>query len=97
MLVGGLGKKRRIVVMNNDKDNMAVRRISSLYDKSGKKKERLVAIEKYPDIPKPSGVENKTFRSTKTGKPIQERFLGKTKTRLNKFDMSKIFRNRNKK
>lgn len=30
LLVGGKGKKRRVVSMGNDKNNMAVRRISSL-------------------------------------------------------------------
>lgn len=92
MLVGGKGKKRRVVSMGNDKDNMAVRRIFSLYDKNGKRKERLIPIEKYPDIPKASGVEYKTFRKTVNGKPIQEKYLGKTKTRLNKWDMDKIRR-----
>ncbi len=98
ILVGGKGKKRRVVSMGNDKNNMAVRRISSLYDKNGKKKERLIPIEKYPDIPKPSGVEYKTFRKTISGKPIQEKYLGKTNTRLNKWDMARIRRgNFNKK
>lgn len=92
VLVGGKGKKRKVVSMGNDKNNMAVRRISSLYDNNGKKKERLIPIEKYPDIMKASGVENKTFRKTKSGKPIQEKYLGKTKTRLNKWDMQKIRR-----
>lgn len=92
MLVGGMGKKRRVVSMGNDKNNMAVRRISSLYDKNGNIKKKLVPIEKYPDIPKPSGVETKTFRKTIGGKPIQEKYLRKTKTRLNKWDMRKISR-----
>ncbi len=90
ILVGGKGKKRRVVSMGNDKNNMAVRRISSLYDKNGKKKEHLIPIEKYPDIPKPSGVEIKTFRKTVSGKPIKEKYLSKTNTRLNKWDMKKI-------
>lgn len=90
VFVGGRGKKRRVVSMGNDKNNMSVRRISSLYDKNGNKKESLVPIEKYPDIVKPSGVEVKTFRKTKSGKPIQEKYLVKTKTRLNKWDMKKI-------
>lgn len=96
VLVGGKGKKRRVVSMGNDKNNMAVRRIMSLYDKNGKKKERLIPIEKYPDIPKASGVEQKTFRKTISGKPIQEKYLGKTKTRLNKWDMERIRRGKNK-
>ena len=48
--------------MGNDINNIAVRRISSLYDKNGKKKKNLIPVEKYPDIPKASGVEVKTFR-----------------------------------
>lgn len=88
---------RRVVAMNNDKNNMAVRRISSLYDKDGNKKERLIPIEKYPDIPKESGVENKTFRKTIKGRPIKERQLKKTKTRLNKWDMERIRKGKSKK
>lgn len=60
ILVGGRGKKRRVVSMGNDKNN------------------------------KVSGVEVKTFRKTIKGKPIQERYLHKTKTRLNKWNMKKI-------
>lgn len=96
VLVKGSKKKRRIVAMNNDKNNMAVRRISSLYDKNGNKKARLIPIEKYSDIPKPSGVEDKTFRKTISGKPIQEKYLGKTNTRLNKWDMEKVRRGNKK-
>ena len=69
---------------------MAVRRISSLYDEKGKKRNWLFPIEKYPDIPKASGVEDKTFRKTIDGKPIEENRLGKTKTRLNKWDIDRI-------
>ncbi|MBQ8583288.1 MAG: hypothetical protein IJ488_01585 [Clostridia bacterium] len=82
---------RRIVVLNNNKKDMHVRRITSLYDKNGKRKD-VIPIEKYPDIPKESGVENKTFRKTLRGKPIQEKLLKKTNTRLNKWDMSKIIK-----
>lgn len=92
LLVGGKGKTRRVVSMGNDKNNMEVRRIFSLFDKKGNKRERLIPIEKYKDIPKLSGVENKTFRKTVNGKPIQEKYLGKTTTRLNKWDLSKIFK-----
>lgn len=90
MLVGGQGKKRRVVSMGNDKNNMAVRRIFSLYNKDGKKRENLIPIEKYPDIPNPSGVEPKTFRETVSGNAIKEQYLGKTKTRLNKWDMERV-------
>ena len=78
--------------MGNDKDNMEVWRIFSLYDKNGNLRKRLIPIEKYSDIPKPSGVENKTFRNTVNRKPIEEKYLGKTKTRLNKWDMLKIIK-----
>lgn len=93
VLVGGKGKKRYVVSMGNDKNNMAVRRISSLYDEKGKKKEKLIPIERYPDLHKPSGVENKTFRKTINGKPINEKGLRKTKTRLNKWDAERIRKN----
>ena len=96
VLVGGKGKKRRVVSMGNDKDNMAVRRIFSLYDKDGNKKERLIPIEKYSDIPKLSGVEDKTFRKTKKGEPIREKNLKKTKTRLNKWDMERVKKGKRK-
>lgn len=96
ILVGGKGKRRRVVSMGNDKNNMAVRRISSLRDKDGNKKKQLVPIEKYPDIPKESGVEIKTFRKTISGKPIQEKYLGKTNTRLNKWDIERISRTHKK-
>lgn len=98
VLVGGKTKKvRRVVSMGNDKNNMEVRRIISLLDKNGNVKERLIPIEKYSDIPKASGVENKTFRKTKMGKPIQEKYLTKTSTRLNKWDMDRIRRGKTKK
>lgn len=81
---------RRVVALNNDKDNMEVRRIMSLYDKNGKRRD-LIPIEKYPDITKYSGIEKRTFRKTVSGKPIQERYLVKTKTRLNKWDRKKMY------
>lgn len=54
----------------------------------------LIPIEKYSDIPKTSGVEMKTFRKTISGKPIQEKYLYKTQTRLNKWDMKNVTRNK---
>lgn len=71
---------------------MHVRRITSLYNKDGVKKKNVIPIEKYPDIKKPSAIETKTFRKTLRGKPIQEKHLKKTKTRLNKWDMDKIIK-----
>lgn len=92
ILVGGKGKKRRVVSMGNDRNNMSVRRVMSLYDKKGNKRYWLIPIEKYPDIPNESGVENKTFRKSINGKPLQENRMRKTKTRLNKWDMKRISR-----
>lgn len=89
LLVKHSKSNRRIVALNNNKNEMHVRRIMSLYDKNGKRKD-VIAIEKYPDIRKPSGVEKKTFRKTLRGKPIQDKYLKKTNTRLNKWDMKKI-------
>ena len=83
---------RRVVVLNNDPNEMHVRRIMSLYDENGNLRNGLVPIEKYPDIPKPSGIEMRTFRKTVFGKPIQEKYLDKTKTRLNKWDMKKAYK-----
>lgn len=81
---------RRVVSLNNDRNNMEVRRITSLYDKNGKKK-NVIPIGKYPDIPKDSGIEKRTFRKTLSGKPIQEKYLQKTKTRLNKWDRKNMY------
>lgn len=67
-----------------------------MYDKNGTLRKNLITIEKYKDIPKPSGVEKKTFRKTVNGKPIKEKYLGKTTTRLNKWDMFKIYNYRKK-
>ena len=82
---------RRVVALNNDKNAMHVRRITSLYDKNGRRK-NVIPIEKYPDISKHSGIEKRTFRSTVSGKPIQEKFLKKTKTRLNKWDRKNMYK-----
>lgn len=81
---------RRVVVLNNDRDKMDVRRIMSLFDTNGKRRD-LIPIEKYPDIPKQSGIEKRTFHKTVSGKPIQEKYLTKTKTRLNKWDRKKMY------
>ena len=83
-------QKRRVVALNNDKNEMHVRRIMSLYDDNGNRR-NLIPIEKYPDIRKPSGIEKRTFRKTANGKPIKENFLEKTKTRLNKWDQKKMY------
>jgi len=89
-LVKNSKNNRRIVVLNNNREEMHVRRITSLIDKYGNIKANVIEIEIYPDINKRSGVENKTFRKTLKGKPIQEKYLRTTKTRLNKWDLYKI-------
>lgn len=87
---------RRFVVINNDKNNMHVKRITKL-ENGGRNARRGTPIEIYSDIPLPSVVENKTFRHDISGKPITEsRFSRKTKTRLNKWDMDNVI-HRNKK
>ena len=94
LLVRHSKPNRRIVVLNNDVNNMHVRRITSLYDSNGNIKQNVIPIEKYPDIRKSSGVEMRTFRQTQNGKPIRENLLRKTKTRLNKWDIRNIYRSR---
>lgn len=94
LLVNYSKGNRRVVALNNDKENMHVRRITSLYDKSGNVKKNVIPIEKYPDIRKPSGIEMRTFRKTRYNKPINENFLIKTKTRLNKWDRAKMYRSK---
>ena len=83
---------RRVVSLNNNKNEMHVRRIMSLYDKNGNRRRNLIPIEKYPDISKASGIEKRTFRKTLSGKPIQEKYLTKTKTRLNKWDRKNMYK-----
>ena len=90
LLVKNSKPNRRVVALNNDRNNVHLRRITSLYDSNGKQK-NVIPIEKYPDIPKPSGIEKKTFRKTLRGKPIRESQLKKTNTRLNKWDMKKMY------
>ena len=50
LLVKNTKNNRRIVAINNDRNNMHVKRITSLYDKNGKIKD-VIPIEKYPDLP----------------------------------------------
>ena len=63
----------------NNKNGMAVRRITSLYNDKGEQKKNVISIEKYPDLPKYSVVESETFRTTLRGKPILESRLKKLK------------------
>ena len=86
-------KKRRVVAVNNDKNELHVKRILSAG--KGRNSQKGIRIEKYPDIPLESVVENRTFRKTINNKFIKEKKLRKTNTRLNKWDMAKIKKHRN--
>lgn len=72
------------------------KRITKL-ENGGRNARHGTPIEIYPDIPKPSAVEDKTFRKKINGKPIREKDLIKTHTRLNKWDMEKILSKNKKK
>ena len=83
---------RRVVAINNDKENVHLKRITKL-ENGGLNSRKGIPIEIYNDIPKKSVVESKTFRKTLKGRPIREKLMAKTKTRLNKWDMRKIIKN----
>mgnify|MGYP006916230709 CR=1 FL=1 len=81
---------RRYVAVNNDRNNMHVKRITKIKN-GGANARKGTPIERYSDIPLPSVVENKTFRHDINGNPIVEStFKRKTNTRLNKWDMKRI-------
>lgn len=82
---------RRVVVLNNDKKSIHLKRITKKAN-GGLNARKGIPIEKYPDIRIESVVENKTFRKTTKGKPINVNELKPTQTRLNKWDMKKIIR-----
>lgn len=85
-------KNRRVVALNENKNRMHVAKIKGLYDDQGKKRKKLIPIEKYPDIRKPSGIYPHVYRTTAKGAPIKASKMKKTNTRLNKWDMRKISR-----
>lgn len=89
ILTGHEKPGRRVVAVNNNPKAAHVRRITKIQN-GGRNARKGIPIEIYPDIKKPSVVENKTFRKTITGKPINLRFMKKTKTRLNKWDRKKL-------
>lgn len=88
ILVNTRPKKRRVVAINNNPKNMHVKRVLSAG--KGRNSRNGTPIEKYPDIPSPSVIENRTFRETKNGKPILESKMRKSSTRLNKWDRKKL-------
>ena len=83
-------QNRRVVALNNNKSQVKLAKIKSLYDANGNRRKNLIPIEKYPNIQKPSGVYTYVYRKTKWNTPIKEKKLVKTNVRLNKWDMNKI-------
>lgn len=81
---------RRVVAVNNDKDNVHIVKIKGLYDKNGNKRKNLIPIEHYPILNKPSGIHPKVYKKTSRNKPIIEKRMWETKSRLNKWDLAKI-------
>ena len=88
ILVKSKPKKRRVVATNNDSNHTTVKRILSA--SGGRNAKKGTPIEKYPDIPRQSVVENRTFKKGLDGKPISVKKMRKTKTRLNKWDCRKV-------
>ena len=88
ILVKSNPKKRRVVVVNNDKNNAFVMRILSA--SGGRNAKHGIKIEKYPDVPKDSVVEKRVRKKTVNNKPINTKRMRKTKSRLNKWDAKKI-------
>lgn len=88
ILVKSNPKKRRVVAINNNREETYVKRILSAG--KGRNSQKGIPIEKYPDIPNKSVVENRTFKKGLDGKPLTIKKMRKTKTRLNKFDRKKV-------
>ena len=91
LIVKHFKPNRRVVVLNNDKNNVHIKRVTKISN-GGRNARKGISIEKYPDIPLPSVVQDKVFRKTLRVKPILEKYMKRTKTRLNKWDMKKILR-----
>ena len=81
---------RRVVAVNNDRQRMHVVKIKGLYDGSGNRRPKLIPIERYNVLHKPSGIFPFVHKQTAKGYPIRESKMKKTKARLNKWDMEKI-------
>jgi hypothetical protein len=87
-LVNSKPKSRMVVSVNNDPQNMHVRRV--LTANKGKNSANGIPIERYPNIRKESVVERRVFKKTRSSQPIQAKKMKKSKTRLNKWDRKKI-------
>ena len=81
---------RRVVVINNDRQNMHVVKIKGLYDSNGNLRKNLIPIEHYSVLDKKSGIDPYVFIKTKWHSSIKENKMHKTNVRLNKWDMKKI-------
>ncbi len=80
---------RRVVVLNNDKSEAVICKIKSLKDKEGNLRQKLIPIERYPCLTKPSGVDPNLRKRTNKGK-INLQKMQPTAGRLNKCDMKKV-------
>ncbi|MCR5462028.1 MAG: hypothetical protein K6E87_03060 [bacterium] len=91
---------RMVVALNNESNQLEVKRITKASN-NGKNARTGIPIGRYPDIRIDSVVENKTFRKTYFGTPIEAKKMIKTNTRLNRWDREKLGihpeNNRNKK
>ena len=87
ILVKSNPKKRRVVAINNDRDEVHIRRILSA--NKGRNSRNGIPIETYPDIPKQSVLENRVIRRAINKEPIKVNKMRASKTRLNKWDRSR--------
>lgn len=81
---------RRVVVLNNDKSEAVICKIKSLKDKEGNLRQKLIPIERYPCLTKPSGVDPNLRKRTNKGGKINLQKMQPTASRLNKWDMKKV-------
>lgn len=81
---------RRVVVINNKKQEAEVCKIKSIKDKNGRVREKLIPIERYPCLTKDSGVDPKVYERTNKGSKIKVSKMKPTTSRLNKWDMNKV-------
>ena len=81
---------RRVVAVNNNKKRVHIVKIKSLKDKKGRLRTNLIPIENYACLDRPSGIDPFVHRTTKRNRPILEKKMKKTNSRLNKWDMKEI-------
>lgn len=81
---------RRVVAINNNKNQVHIVKIKSMYDKNGNKRIHLIPIERYSFINKESGIDPKVYKKNRWGKPIKASKMYDINARLNKWDLKKI-------